>query len=357
MRVLIWLLLLPCLAQADEGERRAAVVTALHGDLVVLDPGEEPGVGPGAVLTVWRQLPSARGTADYRKAALWWEVGTIRVDSVGANGAVARFHGPPSQPIPAELDESGAPPDRVHVGDFARATGAVAERRGDVRVTFARADLFSAEQAELKGSGKDVLAEWLRGLESMEGPIRVEVHPEIEEMGVVGPDLARAMSADEDAPFGPAPGKPVVPVDELYEGAPRPLVVPPAREVLVVHGSTGVPETWRYLDPVSLAERQGQDVAAALAGRLGIDRGLVSVAVVPRPVHEDVGQLPGYDAPGDQVRIVARAIQWSKAPPKRPRTKKPTEKKAPAVERSRKRRILEKPPEEISGSPRPRPLG
>lgn len=357
MRLLIALLLIPSLAQADE-VRRAAVVTALHGDLVVLDPGEEPGVGPGAVLTVWRQLPSARGTADYRKAALWWEVATIRVDSVGEHGAVARVFGPPSQPLPAALDESGAAPDQVHIGDLARATGAVAQRAGDVRVSFARKDLFDVEEADLDGPGEEVLSEWLRGLKSMEGPIRVEVHPEIEEMGVVGPDLARSLSADGDAPFGPAAGEPVVPVDELYEGAPRPVVVPPAREVLVVHGKGGKPDTWRYLDPVSLAERQGQAIAQALAGRLGIDKALVSVAVVPRPVHEDVGQLPGYDAPGDQVRIVARGIEWAKPPPKRPRSTKPKkDPEAPTIDRSRKRRILEKPPEEVSGTPRPRPVG
>ncbi len=339
--------------------RRAAQIVAVHGDLLVLEPGDEPGLGPGAILSVYRRLPGARGTAPYRDAAIWWDVARVRVLQVGPDGAVATWHGPPPQAVPAGLDESGAPPDQVHVGDRARATGAVGERPRDVRVTFSRDDLFANHEAHLGGAGSDYLSTWLDGLRSMDGPLRVEVHVRLEELGSEVPDLERLISAENDAPFGPAPGTATVPVDRLYESpVPSSSPPPPGREVVIVQPAEGGHDRWHYLDPISLAEQHGRDVAAALASRLAIEPSLVSVSVVPRGTWSEGEVLAGYDPPGDQVRILAAGIDWAEPPPPRAAPPKVEPKKQPATERGRKRRLLERMPEEVSGGPpRAQPRG
>ena len=362
--VLLLPLLLAGSALAQEpsveiGPREAARVVAVHGDLLVLEPGAEPGLGAGAILSVYRRLPSARGTAEYRGAAIWWDVGRVRVLQVGPEGAVATWHGPPQRPVPAGLDESGAPPDRVQIGDRARATGAVGERPRDVRVTFARDDLFARHDAHLGEEGSAYLGSWLAGLRSLEGPVRIEVHARMEEVGREAPDLERLISAENDAPFGPAPGTPTVPVDRLYEAPVQATSPPPAgREVLIVEAGADGPERWHYLDPISLAEQRGHDVAAALAARLGIEPSLVSVTVVPRGTWHDGDALAGYDPPGDQVRILAAGIDWAEPPPPRaaPPVAAPDDGKPKG--RGHKRRLLERVPDEISAGPaRAKPRG
>lgn len=358
---LILALLAPSLASAEDvapapGPRQAAEVVAIHDGLLVLDPGDEPGLGAGSILSVYRRLPGERGTASYREAALWWDVGRIRVLQMGPEGAVATWHGPPPNPVPAGLDESGAPAELIHVGDRARTTGAVGERPRDVRVTFARGELFAAHEASLGEAGRKHLGSWLAGLRSMDGPIRIEVHARLEELGPEAPDLERLISAENDAPFGPAPNTPTVPVDRLYE-APAPLASPPpaGREVVVVDSGPEGPERWHYLDPISLAQQHGQDVAAALAARLHIEPSLVSVTVVPRGTWPEGQSVAGYDPPGDQVRILAAGLDWREPPPPRPiKPPEPEEEAAPAEQKPRRRRLLERPPEEISERPKVR---
>lgn len=343
----------------EPGPRQAAEVVAVHDDLLVLEPGAEPGLGAGAILSVYRRLPSARGTADYRDAAIWWDVGSVRVLQVGPEGAVATWHGPPAQPLPAGLDESGAPAERVQIGDRARATGAVGERPRDVRVTFAREDLFEGHDAHLGGDGAAHLGAWLAGLRSMDGPVRVEVHARMEELGPEAPDLERLISAENDAPFGPAPGTPTVPVDRLYEAPARAASPPPAgREVVIVEARKDGPQRWHYLDPVSLAEQHGRDVAAALAARLGIEPTLVTVSVVPRGTWREGDAPAGYDPPGDQVRILAAGIDWAEPPPPRPAPTEVAPVEPEKEGRGHRRRLLERVPDEVSAGPaRAKPRG
>ena len=337
---------------ASATDRVAGTVVAISGETYVVDLGGEPGVSPGTVLQAWRRLPSARGTAAYRDAAVWWDVGRLTVRSVADGVVVASWAGPPEDPLPSGLDESGVPADRIQVGDRVRATAAVGERLGDVRVTFAVADLFGPTDVELVEGGRALFGRWLRGLRSIEGPIEVEVHPRLVELGEVGPDLSRELSLDGDAPFGPAPGDPVVPVEGLYEGVPAPVIVPDSREVLVVGSGASGPDVWRYLDPISLARRRGEQVAAALSAHLELPPGSVLVHVVPRPpVREDlVRTAPGYDAVGDQLRILATGIEWSEPgeEPARRRVEPESQGDEKRSDKDRRRRILEKPPEEIS---------
>ncbi len=355
----ILLLATPAFAQVGPGPRKAAEVVAVHGDLLVLDPGEEPGIGPGAILSVFRRLPGQRGTAPYRDAAIWWDVGRIRVLQVGPDGAIATWDAPPAEPVPAALDESGAPAELVHVGDRARATGAVGERPRDVRVTFARDDLFAPQDAHLGADGAATLGSWLDGLRSMEGPIRVEVHARMEELGPETPDLERLISAENDAPFGPAPGTPTVPVDRLYDAPPDAVSPPPpGREVVLVRAGEGGHERWHYLDPISLAEQHGRDVAGALASRLAVDPSLIAVTVVPRGTWPEGDTPEGYDPGGDQIRILASGIEWAEPPPPRKPSAAPAAPARSPEERSHRRRLLEKVPEELSAGPgRARPRG
>lgn len=346
--------LLPLLLAAGEAmatERVAGTVVAIAGEAYVVDLGEEEGVSPGTVLLAFRQLPSPRGSAEFRGAAIWWDVGRLTVRSLGDGVAVATWGGPAAAPLPAGLDESGAPPERVQVGDRVRVTAAIAEMPVPVRVSFSLADLFTGADVALEGDGAGLMRHWLSGLRSVEGPIEVEVHARIEELGETAPDLSRELSLDDDAPFGPAPGEPVVPVEALYEGAPEPAEVPPGREVFVIDGGEGGPEVWRYLDPVTLARRRGEQVAAALSAHLGLPPAAVLVRVVPRatPAGGLAGGVPGYDEPGEQIRIVAPSIDWVEPEPvpepARAR-KKDAEDGSPV--RPHRRRLLERPPEDVS---------
>ena len=129
-------------AASAQEEREAGTVVAIHGPELVLDLGDEPAVAPGTVLQAWRRLPDVRGTAAYRSRGQWFQVAELTVVQVEGGVAVARRTADPWEPFPAYLDESGAPADRVHVGDRIRTTGAVGDRPVETRVTFARTDLY-----------------------------------------------------------------------------------------------------------------------------------------------------------------------------------------------------------------------
>ena len=344
---------LPGFALAEE--RVAGTVVAIDADLVVIELGDEPAVAQGSVLKAWRRLPSTRGSAPYRASGLWWEVAELTVIQVGDGVAVARRTGDPLTAVPAALDESGAAAEQVHIGDRVRATGAVGERSVGVRVTFPREELFGEADVEFPEHGAATMKHWLRGLSSMELPITVEVHARMEELGGEAPDLSRSMSADDDAPYGPSPGEPVVPVDGLDGSVALPAEPPPAHEVMVVDrvARDGQPDVWRYLDPVTLARRRGARVAGALANHLGIDPDLVLITVVPRGQSASYPHAIGYDRPGDQIRILAAGIEWEDpgpAPRPKPRT---TEKPVGEEEdQPRRRRLLERMPAEVSLAPR-----
>ncbi len=336
---------LPASAEVASEPRDAGEVISADGDAYVVALRGEAGVNVGSVLQAYRRMPAARGTAEYRDHAVWWEVGSLRVRALNDGLAVAVANAGPEHPLPAGLNESGAPPEQIHVGDRVRVTGAIAARPEPVRVAFDRSLIFGEGAIRLKGEGKAFLAEWLRGLRSMEGPIEVQVHAHIDELGGVEPDVRREISAAADAPVGPLPGSPVTPVDALYPTAHGAYEVPSAREVHVISKGPKGPDLWHYLDPVTLARRQGQAVAAALAGKLRLPREQVFVSVVPRPVPSGGQDVPGYDATGEQIRILAGAIEWTE--PKPIKSTKPQEKDDRAP-RKRRRRILERPPENVS---------
>jgi len=337
--------------------RSAGTVVAIQGEHQIVELGEEPAVGPGTVLTVWRRAPAARGEASYREAAVWFEVASLTVLSVGEGVAVTTRTGDPAVPMPAALDESGAPPEEVHVGDRVRTTGAVSERPVDVRVTFARTDLFGDEDVDLPARGRTLLSRWLAGLVSMELPITVEVHGRFPELGAEVADASRALSAEEDRPFGPAPGEPVVPVDGLREPTSLPAAAPPGDEVMVVGGSLpdGSVDTWRYLDPVTLAWRRGDRLASALAVHLEIPREGIVVRVVPRGISAEYSEAPGYDRPGDQIRVLAAGMVWTQPPPPNPPSSPPEPREPDEEAPPQKRRLLEPAPSEVTlRSPRRR---
>ena len=338
-------------ASASAEDRTAGTVVSIQGDLVVIELGAEPAVAEGSVLQAWRRLPSHRGSAAYRDSAVWWEVAELTVIQVGSGVAVARRTGDPTMPLPASLDETGAPAEQVHIGDRVRATGAIGERSLGVRVTFPREELFGEADVDFAEDGEGVMKHWLRGLESMELPITVEVHARLDELGGEPPDLPRSMSADEDAPYGPSPGEPVVPVEQLDEAATLPVEPPPGHEVIVVDGvkRDGRPDAWHYIDPVTLARRRGERVAGALATHLQIPASLVTVTVVPRGHSASYPHALGYDRPGDQVRILAAGIQWSDpGPAPRPKPKITTPKNEDEDDKPRRRRLLERVPSEVS---------
>jgi len=333
----------PALAE----ERVAGTVVAIQGDLLMVELGDEPAVAPGTVLQAWRRLPDARGTASYRDAALWFEVAELTVVQISDDVAVARRTGDPQEPIPVDLSESGAPATSVLIGDRVRTTGAVAIRPVETRVTFDRADLFGEADFDFPDAGRENFAAWLRGLSSMDLPITVEVHGRFQELGAELPDSSRALSAEQDAPFGPAPGEPVVPVDGLHDPVALPVRPPRGDEVLVVDAVNpdGTVDAWRYLDPVTLAHRRGQRVADALANHLDLPPGAVTVRVVPRGISAAYPTARGYDRPGDQVRILSGGMDWS--PPAAipaPKPVRPAE-STPADDPPRRRRLLERPAE------------
>ncbi len=341
-------------ASAAAEDRAAGTVVAIQGDMLLIEVGEEPAVAEGSVLMVWRRLPSDRGSAAYRTSSLWWEVAEVTVDQVGGGVAVAHRTGDPGKAMPAGLDETGAPSEAVHIGDRVRTTGAIGERSVGVRVTFPREELFGEGDVDFPEPGAAVMKHWLRGLRSMELPITVEVHARLVELSGEAPDLARSMSADEDAPFGAAPGDPVVPVDGLDESVAIPVQPPPAHEVLVVDGvrRDGQPEIWRYLDPVTLARRRGERVAAAIATHLHIPVELVRISVVPRGQSASYPYAAGYDRPGDQVRILAAGIDWvDPGPAPKPRPAAVPDEEEDKNEGRHRRRLLERVPAEVSLAP------
>tara|TARA_Y100001968_G_scaffold178107_1_gene163087 strand:+ start:4495 stop:5583 length:1089 start_codon:yes stop_codon:yes gene_type:complete len=322
----------------------AGEVVAIHGDayLVRLEPGLA--VSVGSLLDVYRRLPDRRGSAAYRDQANWWQLGSLKLVSVGNGHGIAVVAAAPSHLPPDGLDESGVPVDRVQLGDRLRTSGVVAERPVRVRVAFARADLFAPQDFELPERGEALLREWLRGLKGMKGPIEVQVHAHLPELGVELPDADRRLSALRDSPFGPAPGTSVTPAEGLWEAAPQPVNVPEGRELLVV-GEGGAKDTWHYMDPLTLAQRQGARIAGALASRLDLERSVIQVTVVPRPMTLSDTSTPGYDFSGDQIRILAQAIDWSEPPPKKKKIKKKIKEPEP---RKRRRRLLEQKPAEVS---------
>ncbi|HCP45201.1 MAG TPA: hypothetical protein DIU15_04125 [Deltaproteobacteria bacterium] len=334
-------------APSAQAESEAGHVVAIDSESYVLDLADEVEVVPGSILQVYRRLPSARGTAAYRSHALWWPVGSLRVINTGEGLGVAVLEAGPKEPLPAGMEESGAAADLIQIGDRVRATGAVGERPTPVRVTFARSALFGTGDIALPESGDALLREWLRGLKTMDGPIEVQVHTRLRELGVEPPDIRRTMSAQQDAPFGPAPGQPTTPVDALYARPTRPHKVAPGRDVLVVDEHDGKPSTWHYTDAVTLARRQGELIASALATKLGRSQDVIRVTVVPRPAVMPSPDVPGYDGTNDQIRILATAIDWAEPPPEK-KKKQQQQKKQPEDGKKRKRRLLERTPGEVS---------
>lgn len=302
--------------------RRPGTVVAIEGDMVVVDLGDEPAVGVGSVLKVYRRFPGGRGSAAFRDGSPWFEVGSVTVDGIEGRVAVGRQTAGPPRALPSALDESGAPPDRLHIGDALRTTGAVAARPKDVRVAFSMADLFAAGQVVPTDSGATLLSKWLDGVSAFEGPVEVQIVVRVP--GVIGsPDLERAASITKDEPLGPLPGQNAVPVEGLWDDPAEPIAVPPGKEVIVVQSGERGPRTWRYADAITLAEQQGQAVARAVRASLDLPQEAVLVTVLPRPASEPGPSVPGYDTGGDQVRILSTGIRMKGAEP-------PEKKRAPA---------------------------
>ena len=324
-------------------EPAAGTVVAIQGEAYIVQLEGETAVSVGSILDVYRRLPDLRGSAGYRQSANWWNMGSLKVVSIGDDYGIAVLASGPAELPPAGLDESGIPAGVVRLGDKVRTTGAVAERPNQVRVSFARSDLFAVEDYELPEKGEKFLREWLRGLKSMDGPIEVQVHAHLPELGLA--DADREISALRDSPFGAAPGTPVTPAEGLYERPSKPVNVPAGREVLVV-GAGGVKDTWHYMDPVTLAQRQGARIAGALATRLAVKSTAIRVTVVPRPLMLTASKTPGYDYSGDQIRILAAAIDWSEPPPKKKKIRK--KKLDPLDKPKKRRRLLEQGPTEVS---------
>jgi len=331
-----------------QAERAAGTVVAIQGEAYVFEVETDTAVSVGSILDVYRRLPDLRGTAPYRDSANWWQMGRLKVVSLSEETGIAVLAAGPATQPPAGFDESGVPGDAIRIGDKIRTTGAVSERPKRVRVSFARSDIFSPEDHELPEEGEAFLREWLRGLKSMDGPIEVQVHAHLPELGLELPDVDRTLSAQRDDPFGPSPGTEVIPVEGLYARAVKPVNVPQGREVLVVEEG-GAKDTWHYLDPVSLAQRQGARIAGALASRLSLQPSAILVTVVPRPLSLSSTNTRGYEHTGDQIRILAPAIDWSEPPPKKKKIRK--KKKEEPDKPKKRRRLLEQSPKEVSMAP------
>lgn len=137
----------------------AGTVVAIQGDAYVVQFEEDMAVSVGSVLDVYRRLPDLRGSAKYRKSANWWQMGSLKVISTGDDYGIAVIASRPAEVPPSGLDESGIPVGLVRLGDKVRTTGAVAERPNQVRVSFARSDLFSSKDYELPDTGEQFLRE------------------------------------------------------------------------------------------------------------------------------------------------------------------------------------------------------
>lgn len=329
-------------------EREPGIVLAAHGDTYIVQVGSEPAVGAGTVLQVYRRLPSRRGVARYREATLWWEVGRLAVASVADGMAIATQVSGPPIPMPAGLDESGAPAERVQIGDAVRTTGAVGDRRPRSRVVFPVGELFSPEDTKPTDEGRSSIAHWVRGVKRIEGPVEVRVRTRLRELGSVGPDLSRSVSASNDAGEGPVPGDAVTPIVDLYAEAASPSEAPPAHVVHVVEPGETV-ETYQYLDPVTLAHRRGESIADLVAAATGLERDAILVTVVPLPVltaHEDA---PGYDQAGDAVWILAGDLEWAEPEEEKPPVTPESKPAVPTPDLDKPRLHFERlPPGEVS---------
>jgi len=353
--------------------RAGRVVAAADGGVYTVELGDEV-VSPGSILQVYRRMPAARGSAEYRSAVVWWEVGQLTVTAVGGRTAVASGQVAPQTPLPPELDESGAPPGVVLIGDRVRATGGIGPRPATVRVTFSRSDLFEHGQSDFGTEGSAFFKGWLKGLKSMEGPIQVEIYPSID--GLPERTAARLNGnggRDRDYPIGPSSDRRVAESDDLFESTVAGSQVPESRELLVVNSYDGNADTWHFVDPVRLAQRQADRLAGALAASLRIPSKRIAVRVVPQALSTggEGHDVPGYESETEQVRILASAIEYVQpdieVPQKRrglaPKRRRPAQKKpgtkAPVVPKEqdttpRRRRLLERPPEvsskEVKGS-------
>lgn len=307
--------------------RQPGAVVAIEGELVVIDLGDEPAVGVGTVLRAYRQLPGGHGSAEFRRSSPWYAVGDLTVEGIEGRVAVARRTAGPPRPLPAELDESGAPPDEIHIGDSVRTTGAVAARPRDVRISFDREALFAAGHHLPTDDGRTLLGRWLDTVDGLDGPVEIQVVVRVE--GVRGAqDLERAASLAKDEPLGPLPGQKATPVEALWDDPHEPIAVPPGREVIVVQKDGKGARSWRYTDSFTLAEQQGRAVAEAVRARLDLPRETILVTVLPRPQSDPGPSVPGYDTGGDQVRILATGIRLkgearppAKAPKRAPANK------------------------------------
>jgi hypothetical protein len=231
-------------------------------------------------------------------------------------------------------------------------------------VTFARSDLFDRGEADFGTEGRAFFKSWLNGLKSMEGPIQVEIYPQIEGLpAAAGLRVGGNGGRDRDYPIGPVTDRKIAPSDDLFEATLAGVQIPESRELLVVNAHEGKADTWHYVDPVRLALRQAQGLAKSLAAALRLAPKRISVRVVPRSVSSggEVHDVPGYEGEAEQVRILASAIEYVQpdidvqeqrrrpAPKTRgPQRKKPGVKDTPQKDPDtapRRRRLLERPPE------------
>ena len=335
------------------------VAVAETGSIYTIHLNDEV-ASPGSILQVYRRLPGARGTATYRSHPVWWEVGQLTVTAVGGGTAVATGQVAPVEPLPVQLDESGAPAGLVLIGDQVRATGALGPRPSAVRVTFERGDLFELGVTTLGTEGSTFFRSWLKGLKGMEGPIQIEIHPELSGVEVSSTAAhTDGQGRDTDYPYGPTPSQPALPAPDLYETTARGVSVPDGKEVMVVDSYQGQADTWHYVDPVRLAYQQGMNLAGALASSLRIPSDQIAVRVVPqaRTSHDEASDVPGYESTEEKIRILASSIEYvqptiddkelrrkRRVQPRRPR-RAPTTEPAEADRPSRRRRLLERPPE------------
>jgi len=137
---------------------------------------------------------------------------------------------------------------------------------------------------------------------------------------------------------------------------------------MVVDSYEGQADTWHYVDPVRLAYQQGTNLAGALASSLRIPSDQIAIRVVPqaRTSHSEASEVPGYESTEEKIRILASSIEYvqptiddkeirrkRRVQPRRPR-RAPTTEPASEVERpSRRRRLLERPPEVSSNDTAP----
>ena len=195
----------------------------------------------------------------------------------------------------------------------------------------------------------------------MEGPIQIEVYPELSGVQMNSTVNRNAdQDRESDYPYGPTPSGSALPTPDLYKMTSRGVSVPEGKEVMVVDSYEGQADTWHYVDPVRLAYQQGANLAGALASSLRIPSDQIAIRVVPqsRTSQSEASEVPGYESTEEKIRILASAIEYvqptideqetrrrRRVQPRRPR-RAPTTTEPAEVERpSRRRRLLERPPE------------